>query len=71
MTGADEFIHKMAKGFNTYLQNPILNHWVIPSKAKTKSGKKIDRDLFCEAIGCVVDDAAMKLAGGQLQRLAV
>ena len=71
MTGAEEFVEKMAEGFGTYLQRPISNHWGIPSDAKTRSGVKIDRDFFCEALGRGASDSPIKLAGGQMQRLAV
>lgn len=71
MTGAEEFVEKMAEGFGTYLQRPISNHWSIPSDAKTRSGVRIDRDLFREVLGHGASDSHIKLAGGQMQRLAV
>jgi len=69
--GAEEFIDKMAEGFDTYLERPILDHWSIPSNAKTRSGVKIDSDLFREAIGRVGNKDSVKLSGGQMQKLAV
>ena len=69
--GAEEFIEKMAEGFDTYLDRPVRDTWYIPSSAKTKSGKKIDYDLVREAIGGVGNKDSIKLSGGQLQRLAV
>ena len=69
--GAEEFIDKLDEGFNTYLERPIQDCWSIPSNAKTKSGVKIDRDLFREAIGRTGNEDTVKLSGGQMQRLAV
>lgn len=61
----------MNEGFNTYLKRPVKDIWSIPSNAKTKSGAKIGRDLFREAIGRVGNEDTVKLSGGQMQRLAV
>lgn len=69
--GAEEFIEKMNEGFNTYIERPIQDYWSIPSNVKTKSGKKLDQDLFREAIGRVGNEDYVKLSGGQMQRLAV
>ena len=69
--GAEEFIDKLNEGFDTYLDRPIHDYWSIPSNAKTKSGLKIDRELFREAIGRVGNEDSVKLSGGQMQRLAV
>jgi hypothetical protein len=59
------------EGFNTYLERPIQDYWSIPNNVKTKSGLKIDRELFREAIGRVGNEDTVKLSGGQMQRLAV
>ncbi|KAF9650307.1 P-loop containing nucleoside triphosphate hydrolase protein [Thelephora ganbajun] len=69
--GAEEFIDKMARGFDTYLERPVRDVWSIPSNAKTKSGVKIDRDLIREVIGRAGHKDSIKLSGGQMQRLAV
>ena len=69
--GAEEFIDKMVEGFDTYLERPIKDEWYIPSNAKTRSGRKIDSDLFREAIGSVGNRDSIKLSGGQMQKLAV
>lgn len=69
--GAEEFIDKMNEGFNTYLERPVQDYWSIPSNVKTKSGVKLDLDLFRDAIGRVGNEDEVKLSGGQMQRLAV
>lgn len=69
--GAEEFIDKMNKGFNTYLNRPVQDYWSIPSNVNTRSGVKLDLDLFRKAIGRVEDEDSVKLSGGQMQRLAV
>jgi hypothetical protein len=69
--GAEEFIDKMSEGFNTYLSRPVQDYWSVPSNVRTKSGAKLDLDLFREAIGRVGNEDSVKLSGGQMQRLAV
>jgi hypothetical protein len=61
----------MPEGFDTYLERPVQDVWMIPSNAKTRSGMKIDRELFREAIGRAGNEDSVKLSGGQIQRLAV
>lgn len=61
----------MNEGFDTYLERPVRDSWFIPSSAKTRSGLKVDRELFREAIGRTGNEDWVKLSGGQMQRLAV
>ena len=61
----------MTEGFDTYLERPVPDYWSTPSNVKTKSGVKLDVDLFRDAIGRVGKEDSVKLSGGQMQRLAV
>lgn len=61
----------MAEGYNSYLRRPVSDYLVELGRVKGKSKMDIDRELFHKAFGCTTSDAPVKLAGGQMQRLAV
>lgn len=69
--GAEEFINKIAGGFDAYLDRPFSDYWGIPDGTRTKSGVEINPCLFEKAFGRIEVDNTTKLSGGQMQRLAV